>query len=128
MADHMSWISQVTHCNNIFCRIFSPQALSTVGHHMSRKESIHHPLEMLSFLALQALCNFESSLSLPRFYFQKAARDGTSSCMFYYYRKSYPFRKNRSTICQGYKEYQNTTAKPQKHLYEPRHFLHPLLS
>jgi len=43
LADPIRAISEVIHGNNIFCRSFFPQALATVGDHMSRKESIHPP-------------------------------------------------------------------------------------
>lgn len=84
-----------------------PEALATVGHHTSRKKSIHHtPGHARLFLAPQASCTFESSPSLTLLYLCGATRDGANSCIVLLPLLELSFlRQGLYSPCQGYKEY-----------------------
>lgn len=66
---------------------------------MSRKGSIHHtPGHAQLLLALQAFCTFESSLSLPLFYLQKATGDGARFHVFLLLLKELPYQKHLQPV------------------------------
>lgn len=68
VADPVSWTSQVTYGKKHLLIFFFPQALATVGHHLSRKESIQHnpghaaPLSPAGILYLYIFTVFASFL------------------------------------------------------------------